>query len=221
MGNEIEWSVSFFENGRRLDDFSDEFAELVKHNSYQYFDFSYGDRRLLIHKRDQYANPTHNERWDFSLSHYEHEFANSTVLDVGANMGFWSLRSIKAGATRAIMIEIESGYFRLAEVIFNFFGLRDKVTFMQMNIKDLATEKIPGDICLIMRIFHFFPKEEIESILKNIVSFTRKFVVINPVESYLYSMLPYMNVSYSIHTEMGKYLSTAIIRGKTDDIHSN
>lgn len=213
----MEWNAAFYEDGILVKSITDEFTKMVQYNSYQYFSFYHKNKAMVIHKKDEYGNPTHNERWDFIMTPYINELPNSIVLDIGANMGFWSLQSLHFGAKKAIMFEAEKGYFDITKVLLDFFGFTGKIDFVQGDFNDLDKLTFPCDIALFMRVLHFLPENKIKSILKTTLNHTKKFVVINPIETYLVPMLNVMNRSVIINDSKGKYLSTAIIGGQLYD----
>lgn len=199
----MEWSVAFYQDGVYDKALSQSFARRVDDNSYQYFDFSYGNKRIVIHKQDQYENPDHNERWKRCL--HMQSLAGKRILDLGANWGFWSLQCLALGAGSVTLIESDG--LEIADFLLKHFGLRDKAELIVTDVRKFMPEG-RYDLSLVLRLLHFLNKTDRNQLLKRVFA-ASQIAIINPVEPYLLPSLRSWKVRFQTYNMDNHYLSTA------------
>lgn len=76
-----------------------------------------------------------------------------TALDIGCNAGFYTFQLASRGA-HVTGIDVEPLFLRQAEWAAGEFGLRDRVSFKQMQVYDLAHLQEQFDLVLFMGVFY-------------------------------------------------------------------
>ncbi|MDP4190292.1 MAG: TIGR04290 family methyltransferase [Bacteroidota bacterium] len=92
-------------------------------------------------------------KWQSISSEIPKNLKGWTVLDIGCNAGYYSFEMAKRGAV-VTGIDIDSHYLRQARWASRQLGLKDKVTFRQMQIYELSQIKESFDIILFMGVFY-------------------------------------------------------------------
>lgn len=75
------------------------------------------------------------------------------VLDIGCNAGFYSVELAKRGA-EVVGIDLDEHYLTQARWIAEQFGLKDQITFKQMQVYDLAHVEEQFDLIWFMGVFY-------------------------------------------------------------------
>jgi hypothetical protein len=175
-------TATFYIDGNAVPQVGAAFTKLSGGNIYQYYDFTHGNRRVVLSPTAQPQHPTHQERWKMVVGNNDHVFKGKTVCDVGGAEGFYSLRAALLGAKRVIMIERDKRRIDCAEFIFKFFGV-SQVTPMPVSIQKMTHETV--DILFLMRVLHWLiPHHEIseqerDRIIKSLFASFRKVAFIN------------------------------------------
>jgi len=205
----LEWSVKFLENGKENEELNNAFGPVAGFNSYQYFDLSYNNKRVIIEKKDDYNNPNHNIRWESCLKNLSVSlFKGASILDLGANGGFWSLKSRMLGADKLTLVDSNVDNFEQAKFLFNFFDLNYNISYVTEDIRNFHPKET-YDISFMMRVLHFISREDREILFKNIFPFSKR-VIISPIEKYLASEAKIISIGGT------EYLSAALVVGGTD-----
>ncbi|HEV7990602.1 MAG TPA: TIGR04290 family methyltransferase [Gemmatimonadaceae bacterium] len=76
-----------------------------------------------------------------------------TALDIGCNAGFYSIELAKRGA-QVTAIDVEPHFLRQAEWASREFDVRDRITFREMQVYDLARVPVQYDLVLFMGVFY-------------------------------------------------------------------
>lgn len=81
------------------------------------------------------------------------DLSGKTVLDIGCNAGFYTLKLAQRGA-RVTAIDLDPHYLRQAEWVMDKYGLNDNITLKQQQVYDLADEENSYDIVWFMGVFY-------------------------------------------------------------------
>lgn len=80
-----------------------------------------------------------------------------TVLEVGGGIGAIQLELLKAGASRAISVELTPTYERVARDLASEAGLAGRVDRMVMDFADAATQVESADLVILNRVLCCYP----------------------------------------------------------------
>lgn len=81
------------------------------------------------------------------------DLSGLSVLDVGCNAGFYSLKLAQRGA-EVTAIDLDPRYLRQAEWVIDRFNLSNRITLRQRQVYDLAGDKMQYDIIWFMGVFY-------------------------------------------------------------------
>lgn len=76
-----------------------------------------------------------------------------SVLDIGCNAGFYSVKLARRGA-RVTAIDSDPRYLRQAQWVAQQFGVIDAITFREMQVYELARTRDSYDLVLFMGVFY-------------------------------------------------------------------
>jgi tRNA (mo5U34)-methyltransferase len=92
-------------------------------------------------------------KWYDIGPHLPADLTGWTALDIGCNAGFYTFELAARGA-RVTGIDVEPLFLRQAEWAAGEFGVRDRVTFEQRQVYDLAHIEQQYDLVLFMGVFY-------------------------------------------------------------------
>jgi tRNA (mo5U34)-methyltransferase len=92
-------------------------------------------------------------KWEKIKTAISEDLAGKKVLDIGCNAGYYSIELAKRGA-EVLAIDLDPTYLKQAQWIARQFGLDDRITFMQMQVYDLAQMEQNFDIVWFMGVFY-------------------------------------------------------------------
>jgi tRNA (mo5U34)-methyltransferase len=82
-----------------------------------------------------------SERWELIEPHLPEDLEGKSVLDVGGNSGYFSLRMKQRGAGRAVMVEPIVEFVHQAEFVFDQFGVEVEVVNEDVHAYCLTTSE--------------------------------------------------------------------------------
>ena len=83
--------------------------------------------------------------------------AGASLLEIGSGIGALHLELLKAGAARAVSVDVSSAYLAAARDLTASLGYRDAVVHHQGNFVDMARDIDSADIVLADRVVCCFP----------------------------------------------------------------
>jgi tRNA (mo5U34)-methyltransferase len=92
-------------------------------------------------------------KWQDVAPHLPEDLSGWTALDIGCNAGYYTFQLAARGA-RVTGIDVEPLFLRQAEWAAGEFGLRDRVSFEQRQVYDLARTAEQYDLVLFMGVFY-------------------------------------------------------------------
>jgi tRNA (mo5U34)-methyltransferase len=92
-------------------------------------------------------------KWQQIADFIPEDLTGWRVLDIGCNAGFYSFEMARRGAT-VTGIDVESLFLRQAEWAAREFGLEDRVSWIQMQVYDLAHLDETYDLVLFLGVFY-------------------------------------------------------------------
>jgi len=92
-------------------------------------------------------------KWEQIRHHLPEDLTGWTALDIGCNAGFYSFELARRGAT-VTGIDHDPRYLRQARWAAGQFGLADRVSFLQMQVYDLAATPERYDLVLFMGVLY-------------------------------------------------------------------
>ncbi len=92
-------------------------------------------------------------KWEKIAPHLSDDLSGKTVLDIGCNAGFYSVKLAQRGA-RVTAIDLDPHYLEQAKWICNQFKLEEKITLKQQQVYDLARDNKQYDIIWFMGVFY-------------------------------------------------------------------
>lgn len=92
-------------------------------------------------------------KWEQIKSDIPEDLSGKTVLDIGCNAGFYSLKLAQRGA-QITAIDLDTNYLEQAKWVVDRFGLGDKISLKQQQVYDLAHDDIQYDIIWFMGVFY-------------------------------------------------------------------
>jgi tRNA (mo5U34)-methyltransferase len=92
-------------------------------------------------------------KWNEIAPHLPMDLTGWTALDIGCNAGFYTFELAARGA-RVTGIDVEPLFLRQAEWAAGEFGVRDRVSFEQRQVYDLARIDEQYDLVLFMGVFY-------------------------------------------------------------------
>ncbi len=94
-----------------------------------------------------------NFKWQQLKAHIPRDLAGCRVLDIGCNAGFYTFELARRGAT-VTGIDLDPHYLRQAEWAAEKYGLKDRVSFKNMQVYDLAGISGKFDIVWFMGLLY-------------------------------------------------------------------
>ena len=92
-------------------------------------------------------------KWEQIRHHLPEDLTGWTALDIGCNAGFYSFELARRGAT-VTGLDHDPRYLRQARWAAGQFGLADRVSFLQMQVYDLAATPERYDLVLFMGVLY-------------------------------------------------------------------
>lgn len=92
-------------------------------------------------------------KWEQIKEEIPDDLSDKTVLDIGCNAGFYSLKLAQRGA-QVTAIDLDTNYLEQAEWVISQFGIGDRITLKQQQVYDLATIDEQYDIIWFMGLFY-------------------------------------------------------------------
>lgn len=92
-------------------------------------------------------------KWEKIKNEIPGDLSGKTVLDIGCNAGFYTLKLAQRGA-QVTAIDLDNNYLKQAKWVIDQFRLWDKVTLKQQQVYDLAQEDQPYDFIWFMGVFY-------------------------------------------------------------------
>lgn len=99
-----------------------------------------------------------------------------SILDIGCNNGFYSLKAINEGANRAIGIDKADVFLQIGKDAKKFIGY-DNINFIHGDIMEDGLPDDNFDIVLCLNILHYFTIEQVKKILDMIDERCNKMMV--------------------------------------------
>jgi tRNA (mo5U34)-methyltransferase len=94
-----------------------------------------------------------NERWQLIEPYLPEDLTGKTVLDVGGNSGYFTLRMKQRGAGRSVMVEPVDKFVRQAEFVFEQFGVEVEIVNDDVHAYCLSTDE-RFDYVLFLGLFY-------------------------------------------------------------------
>lgn len=92
-------------------------------------------------------------KWEQIKDEIPEDLSGKTVLDIGCNAGFYSLKLAQRGA-RVTAIDLDTNYLEQAKWVIDQFGLEDNISLKQQQVYDLAHDDKQYDIIWFMGVFY-------------------------------------------------------------------
>lgn len=92
-------------------------------------------------------------KWEQIASHIPDNLSGLSVLDVGCNAGFYTFELAKRGA-EVTGIDVDEHYLKQARWAARQFNLSNKVSFINMQVYEIAKLDVTFDIILFMGVFY-------------------------------------------------------------------
>lgn len=102
---------------------------------------------------DHFLGDFPSYKWEELQDVIPEDLTGKSVLDVGCNAGFYSLKLAQRGAD-VTAIDLDPKYLSQAEWVFKKFKLRERITLRQQQVYDLAKESRQYDIVWFMGVFY-------------------------------------------------------------------
>jgi magnesium-protoporphyrin O-methyltransferase len=119
------------------------------------------DRRTAEHDRDRYHSkgPDRTTRMLLDLIR-SYDIEGSTILDIGGGIGIIDQELLRAGASRAVMVDASAAYLDVARDEARRADLTDRIDFMAGDFVGRATETGAADIVTLDRVVCCYPDAE-------------------------------------------------------------
>jgi tRNA (mo5U34)-methyltransferase len=92
-------------------------------------------------------------KWNEIKGEIPENLTGKTVLDIGCNAGYYSLKLAQRGA-QVTAIDLDTHYLKQAEWVIGQFGLEEKIKLKQHQVYDLARDDEQYDIVWFMGVFY-------------------------------------------------------------------
>lgn len=92
-------------------------------------------------------------KWEKIAHHIPRNLRGWSILDIGCNAGYYTFELARRGAT-VTGIDIDNHYLRQAKWAARQMELKDRVSFRQMQVYELAANKQSYDMILFMGVFY-------------------------------------------------------------------
>lgn len=104
------------------------------------------------------------------------DLAGATILEIGSGVGALHLELLKAGAARAVSIDVSTAYLAAAKDLAASLGYQDAVVHRQGNFVDIASDIESADIVIADRVVCCFP--DMASLVAASARHARRFCVL-------------------------------------------
>jgi tRNA (mo5U34)-methyltransferase len=116
------------------------------------------------------------ERWNLFESHLPDDLEGKSVLDVGGNSGYFSLRMKQRGAGRCLMVEPVVEFVEQATFVFDQFGVEVEVVCEDVHAYCLTTDE-RFDYVLFLGLFYHLKYPVL--VLDRLAEMTKELIVFN------------------------------------------
>lgn len=91
--------------------------------------------------------------WDKIKLDIPEDLSGKTVLDIGCNAGYYSLKLAQRGA-QVTAIDLDTNYLKQADWVLRQYELEGNITFKHQQVYDLADDDLKYDIILFLGVFY-------------------------------------------------------------------
>lgn len=124
-------------------------ASRSKHSNYQEL---HPCLRDLLGAQQSPVGKCESARWDYMVSHGD--FQEKTIIDIGANTGFFCMAAISAGASSVIAIEGNKEHADFMLHAARLLGWQDRFKVLQEYYDFGANENFNADVAICLNVLH-------------------------------------------------------------------